>query len=305
MSPTVLNAADATLHGDPFSPGDLFAAHCRLLDTVTNAGVTPPDAWTQLRQRFTDFINLSAAGPLLERLVTAVLDEPDADLPTLRAAALAEQLDQVKIVAAVRGSALARLRAIYAESAIPNYAAMVALFDAQAGRFVATTRQVDVETPAAGMVDETDKARRAWLDAERDSGRLTALIGPLHAAARLTGRVPAEMPRDSGGRDACLIPLCCNTTDLHRRRVWEAWNAEGRCGRWSALVTLGAEIRALPANQLEGFEAYALPKPMEKRYKPSPWPYSPKPFDVDPEDAGYKPQFPEPVKKKPRRQLAP
>ena len=286
---------------DPINP-EALPEHTRLVDTVTAAGIAPPDTWTQLRQRLSEFTKMSAATPLLERLVDALLDEPDADLPALRAATLAEQLDQVKIFAPVRHSVLARLRAIYAKAALGNYAKLVELFDAQADRFVATTRLVDVETPAVGVVDQSDRCRKAWLDAERESLRISALIAPLHAAAQLTGRVLESAGRDLGGRNAVLIPLCVNVSDLHRRRLWEAAASEGRCGRWSALVALGARIRGYPAAELDTFEPYRPAKPMEQRFEPVAVGISTR-YLVDPEDANYQPA--EPAKKPRLGRLAP
>jgi hypothetical protein len=68
------------------------------------------------------------------------------------------------------------------------------------------------------------------------SGRSAGLVAVLHAAAQLVGTPQAD-------DTAIQIPLVVgNLNKLHKRRVYEAWNAGGRCGRWSALFRLGASI---------------------------------------------------------------
>jgi hypothetical protein len=78
------------------------------------------------------------------------------------------------------------------------------------------------------------------------------------------------------------LALTVDPSSLHRRKVWECWETtEGRCGRWSALAALGARLRAA---DLDGFEAYRRPKPMEVkqiRVGPGIWQV----LQVDPEDA--------------------
>jgi hypothetical protein len=158
---------------------------------------------------------------------------------------------------------------------------------------------IDPETEAAEMVGASDKHRRSWLDADILARQLTALIGPLFAAARLTGTVPETAGRDNGGKDAVLLPLVCDPGGAHRRRCWEAWEAKGRCGRWSALVALGVRLRGWPADHLDTFQPYRPARPLEERFEPVALGVSERHM-VDPEDPGYR-EEPDPVK--PRRQL--
>lgn len=63
---------------DTFRP-DPLGEHCRLVGAVVSiGGMEPPEAWTQLRQRFADFVALNSdtARPLHDRLVAAVVDGP-------------------------------------------------------------------------------------------------------------------------------------------------------------------------------------------------------------------------------------
>src|SRR5262249_48175289 len=121
--------------------------------------------------------------------------------------------------------------------ATENYAKVAEIFDAAASQFTACAKQVDVEASGESMVDQPDKARKAWLDARKYAHRLGKLLPSLHAAAQLAG-IPESAGRDAGPRgasrrDAVLIALSVNVTDQHRRRVWEAWESTGGCGRWS------------------------------------------------------------------------
>jgi hypothetical protein len=62
------------------------------------------------------------------------------------------------------------------------------------------------------------------------------------------------------------IPLVVsNIGRLHKRRVWEARHATGnRCGRWSALYRLGANIES--ASKPERLELYSSPPPFIGRH---------------------------------------
>jgi hypothetical protein len=124
---------------------------------------------------------------------------------------------------------------------------------------------------------------------------LDRLVPVLSAAAQLCG-MPESVGRDGGGRDAILLPLVCDPGALHRRRVWEAFAAKGRCGRWSALVELGARIRAA---ELDTFSVYRAPRPKQYRVVPgSTTTYGATMHWFDPEDA----PEPEPAPK-PRRRV--
>jgi hypothetical protein len=103
-------------------------------------------------------------------------------------------------------------------------------------------------------------------------------------------------------RDVVLLPLCVDTTDQHRRVVWEAGdNTGGRCKRWSALHAKGVTIRALPADQVASFEPYRPPKPLQERWMPVAPLGTYETVVVDPED----PQQPQELPRPRIRQLAP
>jgi hypothetical protein len=286
---------------------DPLRTHCRLVDLVAGAGAEPPTGWVALRQRWNDFLALdrrtindtSNPTPLHDKLIGAVVDgAPDADIPAMRALAHAEeQIGGGKVTSRVQAAVLARLTEIYGGVALDNYGRVATQFNDCASKFGAAGAQADVEADGEAMVDQPDKARKAWLDGQKYAHHITRLMGALHAAAQLAG-VPdaAKKHEGGGGRDAMLIPLCTNVSDQHRRVVWEAWAAtEGRCGRWAALHKAGVPIRALPADQLADFEGYRPPKPLQERWIP----VAPLGTSVrhifDPEDPE-PPKLPEPAK---------
>jgi len=243
---------------------------------LVDAGIAMPAEITALRQRLTDFASISGH-PCRDRLVAA-LAAGDTDITELRAAALAETENSThQLVTAVAAEIHQLVTAAYARVAEANYDALAQRFDTEAAAFSKSSTAVDPETPANQMVAAPAKERQAWLDAELRASTMTNLLPALAAAARLAGV-------DVRDRDA--LALTVNPGTLHRRRVWEAWNSHGeRCGRWSALHTLGATLRACP---LHDYEPYAEPLPLETRQERVKAPYvGIRQVVVDPHDAEY------------------
>jgi hypothetical protein len=59
--------------------------------------------------------------------------------------------------------------------------------------------------------------------------------------------------------------LVVDATGVPRREAWQAWDVTGgRCGRWSALLATGCQLRAHP--DLSTFVADPRPLPMEERW---------------------------------------
>jgi hypothetical protein len=190
------------------------------------------------------------------------------------------------------------MRQIYSTIAVDSYRKVAAEFDCAATKFSTAAGKCDPGADGASVVGLPDATRTAWMDAARHAAALDRLTPVLHAAAQLAG-APATARRDQGGKDAALLPLVCDPGTAHRRRVWEAWTAQGRTGRWGPLLALGVTIRALP--ELDGFQTYRTPAPMQTRTISTGRGMSTE-ATFDPEDPDY--QEPEPVK--PRiRQLAP
>jgi hypothetical protein len=264
---------------------DPLSQHIHLVDVV--AAITePPKEWTALRARWDAFTDFTAT-PLLEKLTEAVVSG-SGDLPILRALANAEAApERADIVIAVRAEVYPRLIAAYSEAAPINYDKVAKEFDTVASAFTAAAKQCDPEADSSAVVGQPDSVRQGWLESTVRAAELDRLVPVLCAAAELCGTSTRE--------DTMLLPLLIDTAGLHRRRVWEAWQASGeRCDRWGALAGLGARIRAA---DLEGFEPYRARKPLIRKQFPVGGPDSKgiyKPVLIDPEDEDHTPPPEEP-----------
>jgi hypothetical protein len=200
-----------------------------------------------------------------------VVNGGDDDVPVLTALAVAESIElgqRATVTVAVRRAVLARLIEFYSKVAASNYAKVAKKFDGVAANFTDVAGCCDPEGDAASMVEAPDETRASWLNAAIFANKLDRVVPIVRAAASLAN-VPSSAHRDLGVADACLLPLVCDPGELHRRRVWEAFATKGRCGRWSALTALGATIRAWPATELDSFQPYSQPRPLERRVRPA------------------------------------
>ena len=118
------------------------------------------------------------------------------------------------------------------------------------------------------------------MDCEATANQLDRLLPILATAAALAG---IKNTRE----DPTLIGLCLHIEpSVHRRRLWEAWQSHGQCGRWPALLKLdGVHIKA---TSLDSHAPYDLPKPMETRVEQIANGIS-RERAVDPHDPGYRP----------------
>ncbi|KUI42315.1 hypothetical protein AU197_14470 [Mycobacterium sp. IS-1590] len=241
-------------HQDPYD------AHTGAVDTLAAAGVEPPETWAQVQNNFLNYTMLQA--PTLTTLSNAIIDGTDeSTIAGLRAQALAEATAlppaEAQVTASVRAAVLARLRDIYAPHAQPNYQQLAESFTNTATKLAAAMRVIDPDTEPDQIVTADSKCRTAWSDAQQLAAQLNATLPALVAAATLAGI--------RANTDEVLIPLTADTSGLHRRQVWEAWNTtDGRTGRWGALIRLGATIRAA---DLDNITAYRKAKPLEERHQ--------------------------------------
>ena len=223
---------------------------------IAEHGGTIPTAYRKAEQRWDAWIEASNASPMTA-LTNAYADGADEDtLATLRAAALITETATAPQLATVRNSvapaAYSALRAAYAPQAVKNYTKLAEQYDAAAAEFVRLAQIIDPETDAKNLVSADEETRRAWLEAEMVAGKLDALTSILADAAILAGVNVNSEP--------AMIGLLTDPRTAHRRRVYEAWNSNGRCGKWSALVALGVDLRA--AN-LDEHRPYREPRPLE------------------------------------------
>jgi hypothetical protein len=238
-----------------FPTSDPLDSH---ISAVRTLGVTPPLDWLDLVECFERYA-LMDARPTTARLINAVVDPASGDdLIALRADALAEvsatPTAHAEVTAAVKAAVLIQLREYYAPHAVANYASAADYFDGLAQKFTDAADLVDPESDPAMMVDEVEKARKAWTTAEQLAHRLTAALDGLSAAASLAG-TPIDQEH--------LIALTVDTDGIHRRKVWSAWErTDGRTSRWGALIGIGAVLRTAA---LDGLQPYRRPRPMEVR----------------------------------------
>ena len=246
-----------------FGTTDPLDDHLELVRIVSGADVAAPAEWRALHGRLGDFLALDSLDqhPLRDQLAAAIVGGTDAAIPVMRTLALAEVANQAQvqmITTGVRNAVHRRMLEVYDGAAA--YAQIAEKFNSAAKRFVDAANTADVEADAASMVEQPDKIRRSWHDAEGFGNELSRLVDPLAAAAALAGV-------DGADSDAVRIPLCANVDGHHCRKLWTAWlSRDGRCNRWSALHQLGVEVRA--ADLDGGIESYREPKAMEVRVEP-------------------------------------
>jgi hypothetical protein len=243
---------------------DPWRSHLGAVDTLRAAGIAPPAEWTALLGRYGDFIEL--ANPAADRLISEIISPSGADVPMLRAAALAEEVartgDDGAINQRLQEAVLERLVDVYAPHATRCYKAAASAFDDAAGWFTDAARTVDVEAGAESLLTATPTQLQAWHEAPTRAADLEARLHVLLAAAALAGARP-DVAYTTDATDTATaevqIALCTNVKGQHRRRVWEAWaTRKGRCGRWSALRALNVEIRA--ARDPAGVAPYKRPE---------------------------------------------
>ena len=237
-----------------FIEKDEFSAHTKRVAALEQAGIAPPEEWTAVRQRFDQFLGMKT--PCRDRLSMAIIcPESDEDITLLRAAAFAEQTLSPAVNHNVKSAVYVELVNLYSPVARSNFKKIATQFDSAARMFTAAADIVDPEAPAEAMVAEPQAQRTAWSQAPLHAGKLDALMPALIAGAELCG---PSIVKD----ERMLLALTVDDRGVHRRKLWEAWNSkDGRCGHWSAILAVGAAIRA----EVGTLRPYALPKPLETR----------------------------------------
>jgi hypothetical protein len=286
--------------------GDPLSRHLELVSAVCGFAA-PPSAWDELVTRLRDFrAQAAGASPMRDALIDAIVGggADAARISELRALAEAEAMPiNPTLMQIVQGAVQAELFAIYEPTAPVAYSAVAQAFNAAAGKFATCASKCDPEADSEAVVHQSGPTRTAWIDALGHAGRLDELLVLLVAAAELAGVMIT--------RDEELVPLViANADDLHRRRLWEAFDSakpvasQGswvsrreianqwtppRCGRWSALATLGAVVEA--ADLAEELEPYRRPAPLDRRQYPVKGQPAMRVEVYDPEDADYRQQL--------------
>ena len=261
--------------------GDMLTRHINQVVAVREYCAPPPE-WDQLVGRLHAFRAPTASSPLRDRLIDAILHggaDEAAQIAELRALAEAEaQPPNQVLMTVVTGAVGVALFDLYDPVADNVYACVAKAFNDTAAKFTAAAAKVDVELGSEEVVGQPGPARTAWINAVALAGALDGHLVALAAAAELAGQ-----PVDS---DELLIPLViANLEGLHRRRLWEAFlsahpPASGkpwvsrrelarepsapRCGRWAALIAVGAQLAAADLS-LGELAPYGRPGPLDRR----------------------------------------
>lgn len=273
-----------------------FDQKLRLVAAVTDLNPGIEALRTKLRE-----FDRKPRRPMLDRLADAVINN-STDIDTLWALALAEAASTPplhnELLTNVRSRIHNRIRDTYAADATTTYRHIATQFDAAATKLTQAVTVVEPEMPAEQIIDRPTKDQAAWKAAAVHAADLTRLLPSLTAAARL-----ADIITDA---EDDVVALAVEAGDCHRRQLWEAWECEhtaavarrtaennqpfttaeipnrNRTGRWGALLTIGATIRACNP---EDFQPYRRPRPLIERTLNEPG--GPVTHILDPEDDGF------------------
>lgn len=256
--------------------GDYLAS----VDAMLAQGGSVTDAFEKIR------VGWSAANsdPTEDELQAHILDaikvgDTEAVDQAMARYAVAK-LDHAHVRGRIARAVLPALRTAYQASSADNYAGIAKRYDEAAGRLTKCAAVVDITLDADKVVALDAKSRTAWMDAAVIAKDVDRMLAVLVDAATLAGIPDSNL----GTR----IALATDPGTAHRRRVFEAWSAHGRCGRWAGLLALGVTLRAA---SLDGFEPYADPAPITIRQVPTnlgAGVHGTRQVPVDPEDAVYK-----------------
>ena len=259
--------------------------YLRDVDTIVGQGGAVSDAFGKIRAGWTAATTDSTAGELERKILEAIATGDALVVEQAMTVAAAATITRSKIRERVARGVVPALRTAYAESASGNYSTIAKRFDAAAARFVACASATDVTAPAERIVALDAKSRETWMDAETAAAELDAVLAALVNAANLAGIATTD--RSGGFLTGSLIALATDPGASHRRRVFEAWASKGRCGRWAALLSAGATLKAAT---LAGFEPCADPAPITIRQVPTnlgAGVHGVRQVPVDPEDAAF------------------
>ena len=257
-----------------------ISSYLTSIDALITQGGVVTDAFEAVRAGW----QAANGGPTEQDLQARALDaiktgDPEAVDRAMTRCAVAK-LDNSYTRGRLARTVLPALQAAYAECAAANYASFAVLYDKAADKLATCASKVDIELPAEKIVGLSAPERAGWMDAALAAKELDRLFAVLLDAATLAG-VPVTADRGS------RIALACAPGTAHRRRVHEAWESKGRCGRWPALLALGVTLRAA---MLDGFAPYAEPGPMTMRHvsvNMGAGVHGTRQVPVDPEDAAY------------------
>lgn len=235
----------------------MYDTFTRDLSTVLRYGGAVPPELTALQERDAKYTEYEH--DFTGRYADAVVNNaPDDEILNLRALALIEQtvttVEQASVNQVMRAAIGRATDALYETVSEANWDTIAGSFNAAADAFTKAHQTVPATTAPASLVTASDRIRKAWAEGQSQRAALDGLIDALLAAARLAGLNAAGQ--------TWAIGATVQAENLHRRRVWEAWESDDR---WTALLNLGATIQA---PELDDLSPYREPAPIENRMEP-------------------------------------
>ncbi len=252
-----------------------LAGLLRMTGAVAEAGLAPPEAFIVMRDRFQAFSTAAAGGAptMMERLVASLRDgagDPALWFACCVAEAGAGAIERrAEVLSEVHAAMEGAQRDLYAPTAPAHNRTLAQRFDKAGQGFMGAADIPDPGADPGVVVNAGDRKLKAWRDAAAFANQLDQLLPALAAAAELVR--PVTMPTGLGvSRDVFTLPLVADVGDTHKRVAWASWmdwpepkpvttvlTIEAmtappdqpigtRCGRWTRLWRIDADIRAHP-----------------------------------------------------------
>ncbi|PPJ03334.1 hypothetical protein C5E51_28090 [Nocardia nova] len=230
---------------------DIYQEHLDAVAIVRAQGGTVSKKWTEIDSRYEAF-QYRQSSPIDDLYDAIVSGADEATLNRKYSDVVADTVASVDGTAkyvsgtaesVIKGEVRRRIAVAlikeYATTAEANIQTIADQFDTAYARFLELASAIDPETPPERLVGQPMEVQTAWLESAEVSARLETLLRALKAAVGLAGvhnlnndaEVSLVAPTDAVG--------------MHKRAVWDAWNTDGRCGRWSALAAADIEVRAI------------------------------------------------------------
>lgn len=249
----------------PMAPA-AWTSFDKAVAAIEKRGIQIPAEYHRVKSRLSEYNAIRT--PMRDELIEVLLSGEDG-VEALRAQALAETVASREVDEAVKNAVRRRCREVYGEVAADVYAEVAKRFDVAAAELTKCCKVISPEADPAEVVTADDKTRKAYTDGQAAAKELSELVDLLQIAAELAGaeRPHSDQPASSELHDVGIDQMQLGLTvrfDGHVRRLWEAWSSNGaRTGtQWSAMLELGATIKAAP---LDEYEPQRRAKPLLER----------------------------------------
>ena len=219
----IANGQTPTFHRDQ------FRAHMSAVEALASAGIPAPAEWLALRSRYADYIDLGDHA--VDRLTAEIITPTGADLTTLRANALAEEIGRAGDAANINQKSPDRGRAgtrgFVPARRSPELQTRRRTLRRRRHPLHRRHQNGERRSRRGQLLTVSAAARDYWLAAPALAAELDTCRAILYAAASLVDAVPADVAFVSGASDLTTIEyqiaIACDPGKAHRRKVWAAW----------------------------------------------------------------------------------